>query len=410
MRCLQRVSKDNACVVSITKKMKNTILFSIALLLSVAAASCGPQGAEPAQESAGPEESHEYIMLSPAQFRQAGIETGSFTYRVMQEYIAASAELFLSREHTASVSTFTEGIVSELRVSLNQAVRKGDVIAVLSKPALLDLQQEYLELKDRIVFLRAEYERYQALSSENATAAKNFQKAEMELRQAETALALQAAKLRQFQVDPQAVRADNLKTSILLRAPIGGRVTQLHAGVGASMAPGMSLCDIADFSQIRPVVYIFEKDIARVKPGAKVLLHFASDPSRTFSATITGMEGAMDMERKALRAFARFDQTPGSGLVAGAYMEARIAPTAGSEMAVLPVVAVVREGDGEYIFILQREETEGYIFHKAAVRTGATDGGYVAVFPLETLPAEAKIVLKGAYYVSAQGSDIEVED
>ena len=329
---------------------------------------------------------------------------------MMQEYIPAGAELFLSKEHTASVSSFTEGIVSELRVSLNQAVRKGDVIAVLSKPALLDMQQEYLESKDRLVFLKAEYERYKALASENATAAKNFQKAEMELRQAETASALQAAKLRQYQVDPQAVRADNLKTSILLRAPIGGRVTKLHTGTGASLAPGMSVCEIADFSQVRPVVYIFEKDIARVKPGARVLLHFASDPSRTFSATITGIDGALDMERKALRAFARFDKAPGSGLVAGAYMEARIAPDEGSEKAVLPIDSVVREGDGEYIFILQREETGGYVFHKAAVRTGARDGGFVAVFPLETLPAEAKIVLKGAYYVSAQGSDLAAED
>ncbi len=393
-----------------TKNMKNTILFSTALIMSMAAASCGPKDAGQASEAAEPAEEHEYIILRPAQFRQAGIQTGSFSTRVMQEYIAASAELFLSKEHTASVSTFTEGIISELRVALNQTVRKGDVIAVLSKPALLDLQQEYLETKDRIVFLRAEYERYQALASENATAAKNFQKAEMDLRQAETASALQAAKLRQYQVDPQAVRADNLKTSILLRAPISGRVTHLYAGVGASLAPGLSLCDIADFSQIRPVVYVFEKDIARVKPGAKVLLHYASDPSRTFSATITGMEGALDMERKALRAFARFDQTPAGGLVAGAYMEARIAPSAGVEAQVLSQDAVVREGDGEYIFFLHREGEEGYIFHKVAVRTGASDGGYVAVFPLETVPAGARIVLKGAYYVSAQGSDIEVED
>lgn len=392
------------------KNMKNTFLFSIALASSIAAASCGPQGAGPAPEAAAPVEEHEYILLTPAQFRQAGIQTGSFSYRMMQEYIPAGAELFLSKEHTASVSSFTEGIVSELRVSLNQAVRKGDVIAVLSKPALLDMQQEYLESKDRLVFLKAEYERYKALASENATAAKNFQKAEMELRQAETASALQAAKLRQYQVDPQAVRADNLKTSILLRAPIGGRVTKLHTGTGASLAPGMSVCEIADFSQVRPVVYIFEKDIARVKPGARVLLHFASDPSRTFSATITGIDGALDMERKALRAFARFDKAPGSGLVAGAYMEARIAPDEGSEKAVLPIDSVVREGDGEYIFILQREETGGYVFHKAAVRTGARDGGFVAVFPLETLPAEAKIVLKGAYYVSAQGSDLAAED
>lgn len=381
------------------------------ILLAIAAtvAACGTKNNESAAEPAADREMHERIRLSAEQFRQAGIQTGTFSYRTMQEYIPAAAELYLGAEHTASVSTITEGIVSELRVTLNQTLRKGDVVAVLHKPGLLDGQQEYLERKDRIAFLKAEYERYKTLAADNATAAKNLQKAEADLREAQTSQTLLAAKLRQYQIDPEMITTSNLKTQILLRAPISGTVTKIHSGVGASLAPGAALVEMADYSRVQPVVYVFEKDIHRVKTGARVLLFFAADPDRTFPAVITNMDGAVDRERRALRAFARFEQSPDK-LAAGAYMDAKIAPSAGSQTQALPEAAVVRESDGQYIFILERQDATGAVFHKVAVQTGATEAGFVAVTPLEPLPDDAKIVLQGAYYVSAQGAGIEVEE
>lgn len=383
--------------------------YMLLLALAITAAACGSKNTEAAAEQPVAKEIHERISLSAEQFRQAGIQTGTFTYRTMQEYFPAAAELYLGAEHTASVSTITEGIVSELRVTLNQTLRKGDVVAVLHKPGLLDGQQEYLERKDRIAFLKAEYERYKTLSADNATAAKNLQKAEADLREAQTAQALSAVKLRQYQIDPELITTSNLKTQILLRAPISGTVTKIHSGVGASLAPGAALVEMADFSRVQPVVYVFEKDIHRVKTGARVLLFFAADPNRTFPAVITNMDGAVDRERRALRAFARFEQSPDK-LAAGAYMDAKIAPSAGSETQALPEAAVVRESDGQYIFILERQDASGAVFHKVAVRTGATEAGFVAVTPMEPLPKDAKIVLEGAYYVSAQGAGIEVEE
>ncbi len=386
--------------------MKKYILFIVLIPLLTA---CKPKVAEPEAAGENKGEIHSFITLSKAQYAQAGIQLGTFSRRLMQEFIPATAELFLATEYTASVSTLTEGVVAELKVSLNQQVRKGDVVAVLQKPGLLDLQQSYLEWKDRLPFLKAEYERYKMLSGENATAAKNFQKAESELKEAQSALAVIVAKLRQFQLDPEQVHVGNLKSTLSLRAPMSGTVTQVHVGVGASLSAGMALCSISDYSKIQPVVYIFEKDIFRVKPGVKVLLHFAADPTRSFPATITSIEGAIDPQRKAVRAFARFD-APVPGLVSGVYMEARIAPVPGRESQVLPEEAVVREGDGQYIFLLSSRNEEGYVFHKVSVKTGAKESGLIAVTPLEPLPENPDIVLKGAYYVSAQGSGIEADE
>lgn len=390
--------------------MKNVFVAAQLCALVILGLGCGKKKEATAPETVqGDGEMHEFIVLTEMQFARSGIETGTFSKRTLEEYLPATAEIYLGNEHTGVVSTITEGIVAELRVGVNSPVRKGEVVAVLHKPGLLDLQQDFLELKDRIGFLKSEYERYKSLSAENATATKNFQKAEADFREAQTALALMGAKLRQYQIDPEKLSPTQLQTHVQLRAPISGRVTQIHTGLGASLGNGAAICEIADFSKTQPVVYIFEKDIQRIKPGSKVLLYFTSDPRRTFPATIVSMDGAIDKARKSLRAYAKFDR-PESGLPVGAYLEARIAPVAGTETTALPTEAVVQENDGMFIFVLEGKTGTNYKFHKVAVRTGASDSGFISVSPLEPIAPDAKIVVKGAYYVSAQGSGIEIEE
>lgn len=390
--------------------MKKVFVLAQICALVILGLGCGKQKEAPITETTQDRgEIHEFIVLTDSQFARSNIETGTFSRRTMEEYLPATAEMYLGNEHIGAVSTITEGIISELRVGVNTMVRKGDVVAVLHKPGLLDLQQDFLGLKDRIVFLKAEYERYKSLSAENATATKNFQKAEVDLREAQTALALTGAKLRQYQIDPEKLSPAQLQTHVQLRAPVSGRVTRIYTGVGAALANGAAVCEIADFSKAQPIVYIFEKDIQRIRPGAKVSLYFTSDPRRTYAATIVSMDGAIDKARKSLRAYAKFDQ-PVSDLPVGAYMEARIAPVAGTETTVLPAEAVVQENDGKFIFILEGKTGKNFKFHKVGVQTGASDSGFIAVSPLEPLPQDAKIVVKGAYYVSAQGSGIEIEE
>lgn len=391
--------------------MRNHFILPILWLLLYAGSGCETKssGSEKEETTQAVGQMHQMIRLTREQYAQSGITTGTFTKMLIEESLPATAEIFLGNEHTGAASTLTNGIVAELRVRLNQSVRKGEVVAILEKPGLLDLQQDFLERRDKISFLKAEFDRYQSLSNENATAAKNLQRADAELREAQTSLALLAAKLRQYQIDPEKLTPGQVQTKILLRAPVSGTVNRLNTSVGSALAAGDPVCEIADYSKVQPVIYIFEKDISRIRPGAKALLYFPSDPGRTFPATILSMDGAMDKTRKALRAFAKFDR-PTNNFPAGAYMEARIAPASGTETSVLPQDAVVRENEGEFIFILQNETKENFSFHKVAVRTGPSDKGFVAVTPLEQIPPNPKIVIKGAYYVSAQGSGIEVEE
>lgn len=390
------------------------ISFTALALLVVACGKKTESTGETAESSPTLEINSSEILLNSQQLAQAKIETGTFSMRPLDAYLDVNSELVLGKEHTALVSAFTDGILSELRVRNNSTVSKGGVIAVLRKPELLDLQQQFLENKDRLVFLEAEYQRYKTLKESDATATKNFQKAESEWRTAQTSSKLLAAKLKQYQIDPNKLTADNLRTELLITSPVAGLVTRVDASLGQALSMGEPICEVSNLAYLHPVLYVYEKDLNRVKVGQKVELRFPGGGEQVFGAHIDYLERSVDMERKTVRVHARFDN-PGTTsnnaeMAKGSYFNARIDLAKEGLLPALPEEAVIQEQEGYFIFYQAKKDAQGTIFHKVLVKRGAAGDGYIAVEPQESLPANAAIVLKGAYYVSAQGAGLSAEE
>jgi cobalt-zinc-cadmium efflux system membrane fusion protein len=389
--------------------MKN-ILF---LLLILAAISCGKN--EPTAEKPEAEVAHasgDLVHLTPEQAKQAGLEFGGFEQKTIADELRVNAELVVHPEHVAQVTAFSDGIIAELKTSLNATVSKGQVLATVRKPDLLDLQQQFLENKGQMAFLRNEFDRYKALKDADATASKNFQKAESDLRAAETAAAVLAAKLRQYQINPDKLTAQNLSTQLVLVAPVSGIVTAVKTNVGAAVQPGSVVCEVTDLSQLHADLWVFEKDILKVKDGQRVSLAFPAEPSMRYPATIYSIDKVLDPAKRAVRAHARLDAgtKTQSNFVNGAFLEARIATNGQAGGTALPEAAVVREGEENYIYMLEKESVDGSYFKRIKITKGGTAEGYVSVRPAEALPEGAKIVLAGAYYVSAQGAGVAAEE
>lgn len=70
----------------------------------------------------------------------------------------------------------------------------------------------------------------------------------------------------------------------------------------------------------------------------------------------------------------------------------------------LPKEAIVKDGTQDFILVVEEKEASGNIrFKKVPVTIGAMNDAFVEVKPLEALPKEVQIVLKGAFFVAAQG-------
>lgn len=382
--------------------MKNKITFATVIILLLASCKNQPK-TEANQQPENQKPVTRLIHLSADQIKRAGIEWGAAGIRNINASLPLTGELRIHPEHRATVSAPADGFITDIRFGLNQSVRKGDVLAVLRKPDLLDMQQQFLENRERLAFLQTERDRYAALKKDNATAGKNLQKAEAELRTATTTDQLLAAKLRLYNIDPDQLTPAIVRAELQIFSPLNGMVTMVHLSAGSAVQAGTPICEVVDFSAIHADLFVFEKDILKIKNGQKAEISFPGAPGKTLQATVFSIDRVLDPSKNALRIHTRLDNTGGLTLTDGVYLDARLALDAPAPLPVVPDDAVVREGLMEYILVFEYEKDGGAVFKALPVKNIGTSEGFTAFEPETALPAEAKVVLRGAYFVWSQG-------
>ncbi|MEO7080056.1 MAG: HlyD family efflux transporter periplasmic adaptor subunit, partial [Flavobacteriales bacterium] len=141
---------------------------------------------------------------------------------------------------------------------------------------------------------------------------------------------------------------------------------------------------------------VFEQDVARVRPGQKVVFGHAGEPVGRHTATVYAVNKAFESDRQAVRVHAKLDDN-GEELMPGMYIEALIMTDSTTAWS-LPTDAIVSNGDEHSIFV----ESSPSTFNQMAVRIGASELGYTEVMPLQPIGPDAKVVVKGAYYLLSE--------
>ena len=150
------------------------LILIIAILL--AACSSTEQNAVTTDEHAA--ESEGLIHLSPDQQKAIGLTTGEIIQRNLKTSLKVNGKLMLPPQNQAQVSLLVGGIVKDILVQEGALVNKGQVLATIENIEFIQLQQDYLQSKSSLVYLKAEFERQKELQKENINAGKTFQKAE----------------------------------------------------------------------------------------------------------------------------------------------------------------------------------------------------------------------------------------
>ncbi|WP_177204727.1 efflux RND transporter periplasmic adaptor subunit [Hymenobacter arizonensis] len=340
------------------------------------------------------------LTLSPAQFAAAGIETGSFIYKNMTSDVQANGMVDVPPQNHVSISAVMGGYVQQVKVLPGQQVRKGAVIAVLRHPDYLKLQQEYLQARARLQFLRQELQRQQTLDAEDVGAKRKLQQAQSEFQNEQATESSLAGQLRLLGLAPERLRATSLTPSVSLTATIGGYVKAVNINPGQFVNPQDVLVEVVDRSDLHLELKVFEKDIARVQKGQRVLFKVPnSGLNQELEAEVFLVGQTFDDEARTVRVHAHLHNTKVM-LLPGQYVAAHI-QTAGARHRTLPEEAVIQAGELSYIFARQGSASS-HRFRRYQVKTGPAQNGDVAITPLEALPDTTQLVRRGAYFLEAE--------
>ncbi|MDN5578919.1 MAG: efflux RND transporter periplasmic adaptor subunit [Chryseobacterium sp.] len=384
-----------------------TLIFAVSVLLTGCKKESEATETKEATEVEKPDEHEDpnVAHFTEEQIKTVGIQMGSIESKELSNTIKVSGMLTVPNQNKAFVTPSYSGIVRSLYVQPGSYVSKGKVIATISNPDLIVMQQQLQQVNGQIRMAELEVTRAQQLYKGNAAPLKKFQ-------QAQTDLATLRSQRSGLQKQLGSIgAAQGYSSSLAVRAPISGTVSKVIAQIGSNVDMASPIAEIVSNAALHLDIYVYEKDLGKVQPGQTIHFTLTNSPGKEYDAKITSIGTAFEGESKTVPVHA---QVVGdrAGLIDGMNVTAVISldnQTAAS----VPTEAIVNDKGQDFIFIMQnKDDKEGdnkktveekeISFEKIPVAKGVTDLGYTQITPLKPMPPNAKIVTKNAFFILAK--------
>lgn len=333
------------------------------------------------------------VMLSDEQFASGNMQVGGLSEELFQNAVKSSGILAVLPQNRAEVSPYFGGYVKHLELLPGDSVKEGDLLFTLENPFFVEVQQNFLEAKSRLAYLKADYERQKELVEEDVTSRKKFLKAEADYQVVMAQFESLKKKLRLMQINPLTLTPVTITSTIAVRSPISGFITKVTAHKGSYLkAEDVALC-ITSTDNLHIELKVFEQDLPLIKVGQPINVKLQNDTSKIFVAKVRLINKAIDMEERSIEIHADFlDEQEINNLIPGMYVEAEIL-TDTRKRSALPVEAVSDIDSNHFVLLRENDST----FIRKKVKTGLSNGAYIEIVNTEDFKPDSQFLIKGAF-------------
>ena len=338
------------------------------------------------------------VELREDQISLADIELGKIEMRAISNAVKANGIVTVAPGNKATVCIPVGGFVKSTSLLPGDRVVRGQTLALIENQEFVDMQQQYLETRNKLSYSKAEYERHTSLYENDVYSEKNVQQVTVEYKNLEALERALEQKLLLIGIDPAQLKEDNISSTVSLKSPINGFLAQVNIKLGMYVSPTDVLFDIVNNEKLLLELTLFEKDIIKVSTGQKVRF-YVNDETSEHEAVIT-QTGKSVTDDRTLPVYARVTSSC-DNVLPGMYISSYIQES-DREVPSVQSEAIVSFDDIDYIFIYDRDkEEDGKPFTEykmVEVTRGATDSGFTEIkLPDGFDIANTRVVIKGAY-------------
>ncbi|MBE9488090.1 MAG: efflux RND transporter periplasmic adaptor subunit [Bacteroidetes bacterium] len=365
---------------------------------------------EKAKESIESADEHEALeeltegkaVLTVPQRESIKLKIDTLQKREMSGFIKTNGVLEISPKYRAIITSFVEANVKAINVFQGDKVRKGQVLAVLEHPSIIQLQQDYVKAYNNKQYLEKEFDRQKMLYEKQVGAGKTYQKVTADYKTALATYNGLKMKLEMIHLNTEKIENGELSNELPILSTIDGVVNDITISLGSFVDAQTPLFSISNTKKVHADLTVYEKDINRIKIGQVVRIQIANNGRKALYAKIFAIGKSVQTENRSVLVHAHFEKGI-EDLVVGSYLNGSII-TDNTLSKVVPEEAIVSDGGKQYIFVYnsaisKQLHDDRWAFDMVEVISGVEDGGYVAINILEKLDADAKIVQNKAYYL-----------
>jgi len=329
------------------------------------------------------------VKLTDAQIKNAGITTAKLEQKEISSILRVNGKVDVPPQNMVSVSVPLGGYLKSTKLLPGQHIKKGDPIALIEGEQYIQLQQDYLTAKEKIVYLEQEFNRQKELNKTQASSDKVYQLASNDFSTQQVLINALKEKLQLVGINPAKLSVNSISRSINIYSPIDGFVSKVNVNIGKYVSPTEVLFELINPSDIHLALKVYEKDISKLYVGQKLNAFTNNQPNKKHECEVLliGHDISADRNTDVHCHFETYEHD----LIPGTYMNAEIA-IKNAKAFVLPEDAIVLFENKQYAFI----KTENNQFKMIEVLVGSSENGYTEVLQAEKI-ANSQFVVKGAY-------------
>lgn len=422
------------------KYIKNIIMnkykiFITAVLITAIHASCNNKKTEKQNIETVTHEEHENIniaILTAEQMKSIKIELGNIEKKQLTNSLKANGILKVPNQNKANATASLGGVIKSILVQSGNFVVKGQVIATISNNLFITLQEEFLSVSSKSELAQLEFNRQKDLQEGNASALKNLQSAEAELKILKAKKASLNKQLELIGINTRALTSETINSTVNISSPINGVISNVMVNIGSYINANNPIAEIVDNSQLHLDLYVYEKDLEKLKIGQIIHFTITNNPGKEYDAIVYAISNTFEENTKAIAVHALVKGNK-QGLIDGMSITALISIENATYNAV-PNNAIVNHEGQDFIFIVsnthneeephneseksehKHEEKEHQhseidnsnnnngetTFEKIPIRKGTSDIGYSEITLLKEIPLNSLVVVNGAFFILAK--------
>lgn len=284
-----------------------------------------------------------------SQIQALGIQTEPLQSQAGSVRAGYPAQVVVPPTAEQVVSSPVAGLVAQLLVQENQAVRAGTPLLRLSSPELGQLQLQVLQASSRASLARQSAKREQALFDEGIIPQRRLQEAQAALLEAEAALNQAKAALRLSGMSSAAIErvmaSGKPQDSITLSAAQAGIVSEIAVRPGQRVEAATALLHVTRIDTLWLDIQLPVTESANWQPNTRLKVQGRELTARILSASPTVAPGSQTVVLRAAI------EGKSSQLRPGEFVTVELPLAAAQGGWDVPLAAVAHDGKQAYLFV-----------------------------------------------------------
>lgn len=331
------------------------------------------------------EDNRNLVRINPIVENNIGVRTAFVTTGSTGQTIETVGTIQIDDNNTSVVDVRTEGWIENMPVkAIGDKIKKGQLLFQIYSRPLVSAQDEYLQAvkMGRVNLITATSSRL-------------------------ISLGMSKRSIERLKQRGQSTRLMNIY------APSSGIVTNMGAGEGAFVKPGMNVLRIVDLRTVWAIADVFEDQVQRVRPDQDVFMHINAMPGQEWKGKVEYVYPTVNAKTRTVQVrvsfdnkdgllrpdmFARLTILTGAGLPDMDMPDMDMPSTDVQAIVLIPREALIRTGHSERVILALGDGQ----YQPAKVVSGQEIGDNIEI--LSGLSVGEKIVVSSQFLIDSEAS------